>query len=124
MTNRMIKISELFENSLLFLILIATIFATAEEVMNFFVTRTIGLADLLLLFLYVEVVGMIASYYRSHVVPIQLSMFIAITALARLIVLQGKDMDPTMLLFEAVAIFVIACAIGVLRYTGANWNED
>ena len=45
----------------------------------------------LLLFIYAEVFGLVAVYFRSHELPVIYPLFIAITALSRLIVLQGKD---------------------------------
>ena len=56
--------------------------------------RKVNLADLLLLFIYTEVLGMIGVFYMSNKIPITLPLFIAMTALSRLIILQGKDMEP------------------------------
>ena len=87
-----------------------TLFAAGSEVLGVYERRTIVLADILLMFLYTEVIGMIAVFYTGkgsfYVFPI----FIAITALARLIVLQGKDMAPENVVFEASAILLLAFA--------------
>ena len=74
------------------------------------------LADLLLLFIFTEVLGMIGIFFVSNRIPITLPIFIAMTAIARLIILQGKDMDMTFLLYEAGAIFILTLAVLVLRY--------
>ena len=66
------------------------------------------LADLLLLFIYTEVLGMIGVFYKSNKIPITLPLFIAITALSRMIILQGKDSAPENLLYEAGAILLLA----------------
>ena len=74
------------------------------------------LADLLLLFIFTEVLGMIGIFFVSNRIPITLPIFIAMTAIARLIILQGKDMNMTFLLYEAGAIFILTLAVLVLRY--------
>ena len=76
---------------------------------------SVSLADLLLMFLYLEVLAMIRVFWAEQSINITLPLFIAITALARFIILQGKEMDPTALVYEAVAIVLIAGAIVILR---------
>ena len=44
-------------------------------------------------------------------------MFIAVTALSRLIVLQGKNIEPETLLFEGGAILLVSIAILIVRYS-------
>ena len=70
--------------------------------------QSINLADILLMFLYTEVIGMIAVFYGGKESPFVYPIFIAITALARLIVLQGKTMAPENIVFEAGAILLLA----------------
>ena len=79
------------EKFLLILIAVATVFATCQEIWFLFEIRRVELADLLLLFIYTEVLGMIGVFYKSNRIPITLPLFIAITALSRMIILQGKD---------------------------------
>ena len=99
-----------------FLIIIAffTIAAMAQEVMVLIETRRVELKDLLLMFIYAEVLGMLAAFYASHRIPITIPLFIAMTALSRLIILQGKDGDPAILLYESGAIILIAGACWVI----------
>jgi len=101
-----------------FLVLTAalTIIAAAMEVWNIYQKQAVGLADILLMFLYLEVIGMIAVFYSRVGSPFVYPIFIAITALARLIVLQGKDMAPENIVFEAGAILVLAIAAVVVGY--------
>ena len=75
--------------------------------------KRVLLADLLLLFIYTEVLGMVAAFYRSSRIPVTLPLFIAMTALARMIILQGKD--PSDLLYEAGAIVLVALACLIIR---------
>ena len=108
------------EKVLLVVIAILTVFATSEEIWQIYLTGSVQLADLLLLFIFTEVLGMIGIFFVSNRIPITLPIFIAMTAIARLIILQGKDMDMTFLLYEAGAIFILTLAVLVLRYKPAS----
>ena len=109
-------IIELFEKSLLTIVALLTIIATFQELLAIFDARKVQLADLLLLFLYTEVLGMIGAFYKSKKIPITLPLFIAMTALARLIILQGKEMEAITLLYEAGAILILALACLAIRF--------
>ena len=100
---------------LLGIILLSTIIAVVLEIRTMFLNQTVTLADLLLMFLYLEVLAMVRVFWSQQSISITLPLLIAITALARFIILQGKEMDPTALVYEAVAILLIAGAIVVLR---------
>ena len=96
-------------------ILIATALAFIIEVNNMYIRQTVDLADLLLLFIYIEVIGMIRLFWESKSIRITYPLLIAITALARFIILQGKGVDPVNLIYEASAILLIAIAILFLK---------
>ena len=100
----------------LIIILIATIIAFGIEVYQMIYIQKVTLADLLLLFLYLEVLAMVRVFWESQSIQITLPLFIAITALSRFIILQGKSINPEVLLYEAGAIVLIAIAILVLRF--------
>ena len=101
------------ERSLLVFIAFATVFATVQEIIVLVDNKRVLLEDLLLLFIYTEVLGMVAAFYRSNRIPVTLPLFIAMTALARLIILQGKE--PSDLLYEAGAIVLVALAWLIIR---------
>ena len=103
------------ERLLLICIAIATVCATVIEISTLISDREVELADLLLLFIYTEVLGMVGVFYRSGSIPITLPLFIAITALSRMIILQGKGSDPQNLLYEAGAILMLAIAVLIIR---------
>jgi protein PsiE len=109
---------QLIEHVLLVFIAVMTLGAAGIEVWVIWQARTISLADILLMFLYTEVIGMIAVFYTGRGSPFVYPIFIAITALARLIVLQGKDMAPDKILFEAGAILLLAIAAVVITRAG------
>ena len=96
-------------------VLIATVIGFLLEIRQMYLNKTIELADLLLMFIYAEVLGMVAIYFRSHVLPVIYPLFIGITALARLIVLQGKDSMPEQLVFEAGSILLLSFAALLLK---------
>jgi len=108
---RLIEITEK-----IFLVLIAgfTIAAMFQEVMRLVDHHQIELKDLLLMFIYAEVLGMLAAFYSSSKIPITIPLFIAMTALSRLIILQGKEGDPSILLYESGAILLIAIACWII----------
>ena len=89
---------------------ILTILAALCEVYDMWLARNIELADLFLLFIYTEIVGMVGAYYISNRIPVTLPIIIAMTALCRLIILHSKDGEPLTLIAEAGAIIVLAGA--------------
>ena len=100
---------------LLGIILISTVIAVMLEINLMFSNKSVTLADLLLMFLYLEVMAMVRVFWDQQSISITLPLLIAITALSRFIILQGKEMDPSALVYEAVAIVLIAAAIVILR---------
>ena len=109
------KIAKNLQLILMCIILISTVIAVGIEIKNMFLNQSVTLADLLLMFLYLEVLAMVRVFWNQQSISITLPLLIAITALARFIILQGKEMDPTALVYEAVSILLIAGAIVVLR---------
>ena len=107
-------IFHLIERILLIIVVVMTLGAVAFEMHTIYIAQTITLADILLMFLYLEVVGMVAVFYSDQRSAFVYPIFIAITALARLIVLQGKDMAPENILYEAIAILLLAIAVVIL----------
>lgn len=100
----------------LFLLLIAvfTVVAMGQEILLLFDNRKVALQDLLLMFIYAEVLGMLSSFYSRQRNVILLPLFIAMTALSRLIILQGKEADAVALLYESGAILLIALACWII----------
>ena len=109
------NIAKNLQLALMCIILVSTVIAVGIEIKNMFTNQSVTLADLLLMFLYLEVLAMVRVFWSQQSISITLPLLIAITALARFIILQGKEMDPTALVYEAVAILLIAAAIVVLR---------
>ena len=102
------------ERILLAIIGFLTMLAAVLDIVSMFELRKIELADLFLLFIYAEIIGMVGAFYASSRIPVTLPIIIAMTALCRLIVLHSKEMDPMMLFAEAGAIVILAGAAYVM----------
>jgi protein PsiE len=109
-----LTIFHLIERIILIIVVVMTLGAVAFEIHTIYVAKTISLADILLMFLYLEVIGMVAVFYSDPRSAFVYPIFIAITAIARLIVLQGKDMAPENILYEAIAILILSTAAIVI----------
>ena len=120
MEDKIASLINLAEKLLLASIALLAMVATGQEILTIIENRSIDLADLLLLFIYTEVLGMIGIFFISKRIPITLPIFIAITAITRLIILQGKDMDMISLLYEAGAILILSLAILAVRFRPKN----
>jgi protein PsiE len=107
---------QLIENTFLMMIGSFAVVAMAQEVYETVLAVRVTLKELLLMFIYVEVIAMVAVYYESKKIPITLPLFIAITAISRLLILQGKDQPPANLLYESGAILILAIACAVISY--------
>ena len=104
------------ENGFLLVIAVFTVIAMSQEVYSIVLGLRVALQDLLLMFIYVEVLAMVGVYYDSKEILITLPLYIAITALARLVILQGKDQLPVSLLMESGAILILALACLAITY--------
>ena len=103
------------------IVLIATVIAFFLEIHEMYENRDINLADLLLMFIYIEVIGLVRSYWETRSVRITYPMIIAITALARFIILQDKDQDPTNLIYISLAILIVAIATVIIRFRNSKF---
>ena len=102
-------------------VLISTIIAFMLEVKQMYENKNIELADLLLMFIYIEVIGLVKSYWETRSVRITYPLVIAITALARFIILQDKDSDPSNLIYISIAILIVALATVVIRFRNSKY---
>ena len=109
------KFIRLIQVTSVLIILAGAVIGFVSEINLMIAKMKVELADLLLLFIYVEVMGMIRVYLLNEEIRITYPLIIAITAISRLIILQKKDLDPSILIYESVAILIIAIAIFVLR---------
>ena len=102
-------------------VLISTIIAFFLEMKEMYENKNITLADLLLMFIYIEVIGLVRSYWETQSVRITYPLIIAITALARFIILQDKESDPANLIYISLAILIVAIATVIIRFRNSKY---
>ena len=102
------------EKLLLAIIGISTCIASAIYLYEMLMEQRIELSDLFMLFIYAEILAMVGAFYSTNRIPVTLPIIVAITALCRLIIMQTKDMDGMMVMWEAGAILVLAVAAYVM----------
>ena len=102
-------------------VLISTIIAFFLEMREMYENKDITLADLLLMFIYIEVIGLVRSYWETQSVRITYPLIIAITALARFIILQDKESDPANLIYISRAILIVAIATVIIRFRNSKY---
>ncbi|MBL1457039.1 MULTISPECIES: phosphate-starvation-inducible PsiE family protein [unclassified Methylophaga] len=107
----------------LIIVAIATLVAVGIEINFMFENGTVLLTDLLLLFIYLEVLTMVAVYYKSGELPIKFPLYIAIVALARYLILDMKNIDTWRILGITVAILLLGLSIIVIHYCKSNLFE-
>ena len=103
------------------IVLVSTVIAFFLEMSDMYMNRDITLADLLLMFIYIEVIGLVRSYWETRAVRITYPLVIAITALARFIILQDKESDPSNLIYISVAILIVAIATVIIRFRNSKY---
>lgn len=103
------------------ILLISTVIAFIIEMKTMYENQTITLADLLLMFIYIEVIGLVKSYWETRAVRITYPLVIAITALARFIILQDKESDPTNLIYISLAILIVAISTVIIKFRNSKY---
>ena len=105
------------EKALLLFIASGTVWAAGYDIIHMFGSQgKLELADLFMLFIYAEILGMVGSFYSSHRIPVTLPLIIAMTALTRMILLQTKGDEPLNILYESMGIFVLAVSALIMSY--------
>ena len=100
----------------LLVIAISTVIAMSFEIVSMFKAMKVTLADLLLLFIYLEVLAMVGIYLKSGKLPVRMPLYIAIVAVARYMILDMKNLDTLRVLGLSGAILILALSILALRY--------
>jgi protein PsiE len=113
-----------FEAVGLLVITLATLVAAAFEVNAMLVAGMVSLGDLLMLFLYLEVLAMVGVYFRSGQLPVRFPIYIAIVALARYLVLDMKSLDAWRMLGVTTAMLLLAISVLVIRYGHIRFPYD
>ena len=112
--NAVQKFIWLSERVILLIIAVATIYASGIEIVRMIDIQIVNLSDLFLLFIYAEVLGMVASFYANNRIPVTLPLIIAMTALTRMIILQSKDLNAINRIYEASGILILSIAAYIM----------
>ncbi len=110
------KIIHLAEHAILVVVMAATLIAVTQEIWIIWEHRAVRLSDLLLMFLYLEVIAMVGIYYEENKLPVRYPIYIAIVALARYIILESKSLDAISILSIGGAILILTLSVFVVRY--------
>ncbi|HWT16564.1 MAG TPA: phosphate-starvation-inducible PsiE family protein [Patescibacteria group bacterium] len=106
----------LFERMGLFIVLAATLVAGTEELLRMFRVGQVGIPDLLLLFMYLEIVSMVETYWRMGKLPVRMPLYIAIVGIARHLMADPAHQSPWQLVSGAAAAVLLAIAVLIVRY--------
>ena len=102
------------ERAILLTIALATLFASTSEIIRIISVQEVNLSDLFLLFIYAEVLGMVASFYANNRIPVTLPLIIAMTALTRMIIQESKDLNAINIIYEATGILILAISAYIM----------
>lgn len=95
---------------------IATTVAIAQEIWVMVEARQVRLSDLLLMFLYLEVLAMVGQYLRTGQIQVRFPLYIAMVALARYLIIDVKTLGDGRMVGVAAAILLLTFAVLVIRY--------
>lgn len=112
------------ENIGLLVIAISTVIAMSFEIVSMFKAMEVTLADLLLLFIYLEVLAMVGIYLKSGKLPVRMPLYIAIVAVARYMILDMKNLDTLRVIGLSGAVLILAVSILAIRYGHSKYPYD
>lgn len=110
------KVLHQVEVAVLVVIAVSTVIAILQEIATMVMNQWVALADLLLLFIFLEVLAMVGIYLSSGRLPVRLPIYIAIVALARYVIIDMKEMDVWELIAVTAGVLILTVAVLVLRY--------
>lgn len=119
-----LKVFHILEAILLVAITLATLFAMVNEFIHVFAEQQIQLTDILLMFIYLEVLAMVQQFVMNGKIPVRYPMYIAMMAIARYITLGMKELDAVLVVWLAVAAFVLAAATLLIRIGHHYWPYE
>lgn len=101
----------------------ATVWSAVYAFSNMVATGHATIADILLLFIYLELGAMVGIYFKTNHMPVRFLIYVAITALTRMLIgdLQVHHQPTLEILYVAGAILLLALANLVVRYSSKNF---
>lgn len=116
-----LKMFYLLEAVLLVTITLATVYAMGQEFLHIFVEKRVLLTDILLMFIYLEVLAMVQHFVVNGKIPVRYPIYIAMMAIARYITLGMKDLDAVPVVWLSFAAFILAAATLLIRAGHHYW---
>lgn len=116
-----LKLFHLLEAVLLVAITLATVWAMVEEFIHIYVQKRVSLDDILLMFIYLEVLAMVGQFVMNGKIPVRYPIYIAMMAIARYITLGMKELDSVMIVWLSLGAFILAAATLVIRVGHHYW---
>lgn len=100
------------------LILVTAMAAVAlfKETKTLVLSGDVGMTDMLLVFLYLEVLVMVAQYLKAGQLGVQYPLYIAIVAMARDLILGSSKDSVLHLAVNAGGIVMVAIGLLLIRY--------
>jgi protein PsiE len=102
-------------------ILFATCMAIYLEVAAMWRLHTVGVADLLLLFMYLELIAMAEVYWRMGKLPVRMPLYVAMVGIARHLMAEQPESSSWDMVSGAAAIFLLSAAVLIVRYGHLQW---
>jgi len=118
---------DIFHYLALFIIGATIVWSAVYEYMGIMENGYAGLKDILLLFIYLELGAMVGIYFKTHRLPVQYLIYIAITALARHLVIDMQKVTDQfhvyLILAIVLAILILSLSILVFAYTSKKFGR-
>jgi len=118
---------DIFHYLALFVIGGTIVWSAIYEYIHIMATGHAKLKDILLLFIYLELGAMVGIYFKTHRLPVQFLIYIAITALSRHLVIDvqkvSSDFHLYLLLSITASIVILSLSVMVLTYTGRKYGR-
>ncbi len=129
--NRIQQVGDLmvdgFHYAALFVIGATVIWSAVYEYLHIMAKGHAELKDILLLFIYLELGAMVGIYFKTHRLPVQFLIYVAITALARHLVIDVQQVSDSfhlyLLMSITAAILVLSLAVLVLSYSVRRFGQ-
>ena len=115
---------DIFHHLALCAIGVAIVWSAITTFIEMFADGHVTIADILLLFIYLELLAMVGIYFKTNHMPVRFLIYVAITALTRMMIadIQAHHQTPDMgIIYISTAILILALATLVIRFGSARY---
>ena len=118
------RLFEAFHLLGLFVIGASILWASWAEVIEIIAHGGPKIKDILLLFIYLELGAMVGIYFQTKRLPVRYLIYIAVTALTRVLAIDIKTMSDIHMLSLTGAILILCLSVLVLRIGSTRFGEQ